>query len=111
MNFDASFETEKEINMDFDESDQELDMDPLDERTDLFPVRSVDGVKAGPDGNIDLSEARDRLISERVTQTFDERKDELIGPMGPQGPKGETGETGKQGPQGSGNSQCYPRNA
>ena len=93
MIFDASFETEKEISMDFDESDQELDMDPIDERTDLFPVRSVDGVVADPAGNIDLSEARDRLISERVTQTFDERKDELIGPAGPAGPQGPPGES------------------
>lgn len=102
MIFDASFETEKEINMDFDESDQELDMDQLDERTDLFPVRSVDGVFADPAGNIDLSEARDRLISERVTQTFEEKQaaGELTGPQGPPGERGPKGDTGSQGPKG-----------
>ncbi len=66
MIFDASFETEKEINMDFDESDQELDMDPIDERTDLFPVRSVDGVVADPAGNIDLSETRNAEIARQL---------------------------------------------
>lgn len=66
MIFDASFENEKEINMAFDESDQELDMDPLDERTDLFPVRSVDGVLAGPDGNVDLTESRDKAIEAQL---------------------------------------------
>lgn len=107
MIFDASFENEKEINMAFDESDQELDMAELDERTDLFPVRSVDGVFADPAGNIDLSEARDRLISERVTRTFEEKQaaGELTGPQGPpgeQGPRGPAGQSivGPQGPEG-----------
>ena len=66
MIFDASFETEKEINMDFDESDQELDMDPLDERTDLFPVRSVDGVFADPTGNVDRSEMWNKVIAAQL---------------------------------------------
>lgn len=89
-----------DIDFSFMEEDEVFDMEPLDERTDLFPVRSVDGVFADPAGNIDLSEARDRLISERVTQTFDERKDELIGPAGPAGPVGPAGEPGIQGLRG-----------
>lgn len=88
MLFDAYFNNVEEIDIDFSEEDEVLEMSELQERTDLFPVRSVDGVFADPAGNIDLSEARDRLISERVTQTFDERKDELIGPRGPTGPNG-----------------------
>ena len=85
------------IDFSFTEEDEVFDMEPLDERTDLFPVRSVDGVFADPAGNIDLSEARDRLISEKVTQTFEERKDELIGPAGPPGEPGIQGLRGEQG--------------
>lgn len=85
------------IDFSFTEEDEVFDMEPLDERTDLFPVRSVDGVFADPAGNIDLSEARDRLISERVTQTFEEKQaaGELTGPKGDKGDPGYSPQKGK----------------
>lgn len=55
-----------DIDFSFMEEDEVFDMEPLDERTDLFPVRSVDGVFADPAGNIDLTETRDVEIARQL---------------------------------------------
>lgn len=55
------------IDFSFMEEDEVFDMAPLDERTDLFPVRSVDGVFADASGNVDLGGARDFTTDETLS--------------------------------------------
>ena len=66
MILDFEFEEQaEEFDMEF-ETEEDIDMTELEERTDLFPVRSVDGVFADPTGNVDRSEMWNKVIAAQL---------------------------------------------
>ena len=54
MILDTFYEQDHEIEVLVDETEEFSEMEEIEERSDLFPVRTVNGIKADAFGNVDL---------------------------------------------------------